>query len=98
MQYHRSAPLAGAERGVPYCLAAADAAARTAAFGEQAGFLRRALDLLPARDPRRPRIHAQLGLTLAWSGAADDTVRVASEAGEHLAAQRGQLGRCGISR
>src|SRR4030095_1123710 len=85
----RSRELPGAERGVPYCLAAADGAARTAAFAEQIAFLRRALELLPPADARRPRILGQLGLALAWSGAAEDTVRVASDAGEHLAGSDG---------
>ena len=89
VQYHRSRELPGAERGVPYCLAAADGAAGTAAFAEQIAFLRRALELLPPADARRPRILGQLGLALAWSGAAEDTVRVACDAGEHLAASEG---------
>jgi DNA-binding winged helix-turn-helix (wHTH) protein len=88
-QYHRSAALPGAERGVEYCLAAAARAESTAAFEEQAAFLRRALELAPEGDPRRTPTLAHLGVALAWSGATEEAVRVASEAGELLAAVEG---------
>ena len=42
--YHRSATLPGAERGVAYCLLAADRAEQSAAFAEAAEYLRMALD------------------------------------------------------
>jgi tetratricopeptide (TPR) repeat protein len=48
-----------------------------------------ALDLLPANDARRPRLLARLGLALAWSLKTEEAVRVASEAGELVAASEG---------
>jgi tetratricopeptide (TPR) repeat protein len=89
VQYHRSAGLPGAERGADHAIAAAEAAERAAALEELARFLRMALDLLPEGDERRPRILARLGVALAWSGASEEAGRVASEAGELLAATEG---------
>jgi hypothetical protein len=57
-QWHRSSTLADAERGVPHCIAAADAAEKAAAHDEAAAFLAMALDLLPEGDSRRPRLLA----------------------------------------
>ncbi|HYB12240.1 MAG TPA: AAA family ATPase [Myxococcota bacterium] len=88
-QWHRSAVLPGAERGVVHCLIAADRAEQAAAHEEAVTALRMALDLLPASDARRPRLLARLGLTLAWSLKSEEAVRVASEAGELLAASEG---------
>lgn len=89
-QYHRSAALAGAERGVVHCVAAADHAERAAAQAEAAAFLRMGLALVPSDDPRRTRMLARLGLALAWSGAAEEAARVALEAAPLLAAQEGR--------
>jgi tetratricopeptide (TPR) repeat protein len=98
-QWHRSAVLPGAERGVAPCLTAADRAEQAAAHEEAATALGMALDLLPASDTRRPRLTARLGLALAWRIAEYEAalrlkqergaVRVASEAGELLAASEG---------
>jgi DNA-binding SARP family transcriptional activator/tetratricopeptide (TPR) repeat protein len=88
-QWHRSASLPGAERGVVSCLLAADRAEEAAAHEDEAAALRMALDLLPSADARRPRLLARLGLALAWSRKNDDAVRVASEAGELLEANQG---------
>jgi len=88
-QWHRSAVLPGAERGVAHCVAGADHAEQAAAHEEAAAALRMALDLLPAGDARRPRLLARLGLALAWSLKTEEAVRVASEAGELLAASEG---------
>jgi hypothetical protein len=88
-QYQRSAVLPGAERGVPYALEAAARAERAAAHEEVASFLRVALDLLPQRDPRRPRILARLGLALAWSLASEEAAELGAEAGERLAESEG---------
>ena len=88
-QYHRSAAVAGAERGVVHCLAAADHAERAAAYEEVAAFVRMALDLLPEGDPRRPRILARLGLALAWGLALEEAVEVVAEAGELIAEAEG---------
>ncbi|HYB12525.1 MAG TPA: AAA family ATPase [Myxococcota bacterium] len=88
-QWHRSAVLPGAERGVVHCLIAADRAEQSAAHEEAVTALRMALDLMPAIDARRPRLLARLGLMLAWSLKSEEAVRVASEAGEFLAACEG---------
>jgi class 3 adenylate cyclase/tetratricopeptide (TPR) repeat protein len=84
-QWHRSAALPGAERGVAHCLAAAERAERAAAHEQAAAALRMALDLLPPGDARRPRVLARLGLSLGWSLALEDAVATASEAGELIA-------------
>jgi class 3 adenylate cyclase len=89
LQWHRSAELPGADRGALHCVVAADRAEKSAAHEEVATALRMALDLLPARDARRPRLLARLGLALAWSLKNEEAVRVASEAGEVLAATEG---------
>ncbi|HKE12624.1 MAG TPA: AAA family ATPase, partial [Myxococcota bacterium] len=88
-QWHRSAVLPGAERGVAHCLTAADRAEQAAAHEETAMALRMALDLLPANNAQRPRLLARLGLALAWSLKNEEAVRVASEAGELVAASEG---------
>ena len=88
-QYARSAALPGAERGVTHALAAAAHAESAAAHEEAASFLRMALELALPDDARRPRVLARLGLSLAWSRAPEEAVRVASEAGELLAAAEG---------
>jgi tetratricopeptide (TPR) repeat protein len=88
-QWHRSAAIAGAERGVPHCVAAAAAAEKAAAHEEAASFLGMALDLLPEGDARRARLLARRGLALAHGLAHEEAVRVASEAGELLAASEG---------
>jgi tetratricopeptide (TPR) repeat protein len=82
-QYHRSAALPGAERGVVHALAAADRAEAAYACDESAVFLRIALDLLPAQDQRRPHLLGRLGLALGWALDFDEALRVASKAG-HL--------------
>ena len=51
-QYHRSAAIPGAERGVEYALLAADRAEAAYAHDEAAQFLRIALDLCPRMIPR----------------------------------------------
>jgi class 3 adenylate cyclase/tetratricopeptide (TPR) repeat protein len=84
-QWHRSSAIGGAERGVPHCIAAADASEKAAAHNEAAGFLAMALDLLPEGDSRRPRLLARRGLVLAWSLRNEEAVRVASKAAELLA-------------
>jgi len=88
-QYHRSAALPGAERGVAHCLAAADQAEQAAAYEEVAVCARMALDLLGKGDPQRPRLLARLGFALAWSLQEEEAARVATEAGELIAATEG---------
>ncbi|HEV8623086.1 MAG TPA: AAA family ATPase [Acidimicrobiia bacterium] len=88
-QYHRSAGLPGAERGVDAALAAAAHAEATGAHGEAAHFLRMALGLLPPGDRRRPGLMGRLGVALAWALEFDEAVRVATEAGEAIAGADG---------
>jgi tetratricopeptide (TPR) repeat protein len=83
--YHRSATLPGAERGVPFCMAAADQAERSAAFADVAGHLRAALDLLPAKSAERPRVLARLGLALAYALRFDEAVGTARDAAAEIA-------------
>jgi DNA-binding CsgD family transcriptional regulator len=66
-EYHASAALPGAERGVPYALSAADAARAARAPGDAEAFLRIALELSPADDLRRARILGELALLQAES-------------------------------
>ncbi len=88
-QYHRSAAIPGAERGVEYALAAADAAEAAYAHDQTTAFLRMLLDLLPENDPRRPRIMARFGTALTWALALDEAVAVLSRAGDLIAATEG---------
>lgn len=90
-QYHRSAALPGAEKGVRYCLAAADRAEVAAAHGEAAAFVRVALELLPDGDAARPRLEARLGLALAWDAKLEEAVEVASRAGSSIAASESDV-------
>jgi class 3 adenylate cyclase/tetratricopeptide (TPR) repeat protein len=84
--YHRSRTLPGAARGVPYCLAAAETAERTAAFADAATHLRAALQLLPTSDLEHLRVQARLGLALVWALRFDDAVATASLVATRLAA------------
>src|SRR5262249_4700513 len=84
--YYRSATMPGAERGVQYCLAAAEQAEQTAALTDVVDQLRAALDLLGQADLLRPRLLARLGLALVWAMRFDDAVVVASDAATRIAA------------
>jgi hypothetical protein len=88
-QWHWSAVLPGAERGVVHCLVAAERAEQVSAHEEATRALRMALDLLPPSDALRPRTLARLGLALIGSRQNEQAVRVASEAGELLAESEG---------
>jgi class 3 adenylate cyclase len=88
-QFWRGAAASGAERGADYAIAAADNAESAYAFDEVAAFLRIVLDLLPANDPRRPRMLARRALALAWSLDGEEGVKVAKEAAELIAAAEG---------
>ncbi len=81
--------MVGAERGVPYALAAADQAEQAVAWQEAAAFLRMALEMLPAGDPRRPRLLERYAVALAWSLGLEEATRVALEAGEAIAEGEG---------
>jgi len=88
-QWHKSAALPGAEKGVVHCLVAADRAELAAAHEDAALALRAVLDLLPDGDARRQRLLARPGLALARSLHNEEAVRIASQAGELLAASEG---------
>jgi len=85
-QYHRSAGIPGADRGVEPALEAASHAEATGAHDEAAAFFRMAVGLLPDDDPRRLEVLGRLGVTLAWARAFDEAVPVAAQVGEALAA------------
>ncbi|MCA1845104.1 MAG: AAA family ATPase, partial [Actinobacteria bacterium] len=88
-EYHRSAALPGAARGVDAALAAADHAETSGGHDEALRFLRIALDLLPEQDSRRPRLAARLAIVLAWALRYDEAVAVAIDAAEAIAASEG---------
>jgi class 3 adenylate cyclase/tetratricopeptide (TPR) repeat protein len=83
--WHRSASLPAAERGVPFCLVAAEQAGRSTAFADAAAHLRAALELLPASAPQYPRIQASLGLVLVWALRFDEASEVACVAAARVA-------------
>src|SRR5262249_49121954 len=47
------------------------------------------LDLMPARDERRPRLLARLGLALTWALRFEEATTVAGEAGDAIAGTEG---------
>jgi hypothetical protein len=89
-QYHRSAGLAGAERGADFAVAAATHAEATGAHDDAARFLRTAVDLLPEGDDRRPRLLGRLAVALAWAATFEEAVEAAAEAGTAIAAAEGE--------
>src|SRR4029453_8786061 len=89
-QYYQSAALPGAERGVAYCLAAADRAERAAALEDVADALAMALALLPADDVRRGRLLARRGLALGSTPRAGEAAAIAAEAAERVGASDGR--------
>jgi tetratricopeptide (TPR) repeat protein len=89
-QYHRSAALPGAERGVSHALVAADRAAAAYARDEVATYLRMAWTLLPENDARGPRLLARLALALAWALSFDDALAAAQDAANRIAAVEGE--------
>jgi class 3 adenylate cyclase len=90
VQWHRSAGVPGAERGVEPALLAADHAQARGGHDEAVWFLRLALDLLPESDERRPRLLGRLGIVLAWALDFDEAARVAAEAGDAIAESEGK--------
>jgi predicted ATPase/class 3 adenylate cyclase len=87
--YHRSVALPGAERGVAYCVLAADYAEQSAASTEAAEYLRMALDLADPSDARRPRLLARLALVLTWSLALDQAEQTATQGAAAIAIAEG---------
>ena len=88
-QFHRSAAIAGAERGVRYALEAADYAEASGAWDESVTFLRMALDLMPEGDARRPRVMGRLGTALTWALQFDDALTISLKAAELIATAEG---------
>src|SRR5262249_57126888 len=88
-QYYQSAALPGAERGVAYCLAAAERAERAGALEQVADVLAMALELLPADDARRGRLLARRGRALASTKRANEAAAIAVEAAGLLAGRHG---------
>ena len=89
--YHfwRAGKASGATRGVEYAIAAADNAELAYAYDETVSFLRIALELLAADDPRRARILARLGLAMIWTLEREEAAKIAREAGEIIARLEG---------
>src|SRR5262249_37317429 len=87
--YHRSATLPGAERGVAFCLEAAERAKQSAAFAEVAEYLRMALELGAADDARCPRLLARRALARTRSPARDRAKGVPTRAGGAIATAEG---------
>ncbi|MGH7895595.1 MAG: ATP-binding protein, partial [Candidatus Binatia bacterium] len=87
--FHRSAAVSGAERGVPYALAAADRAKAAYAGDDVVTFLRMALELLPAGDSREAHVRARLGHALIGTLAFDEALAVAREASGQVAEVEG---------
>src|SRR5262245_35675326 len=94
-QYYQSAALPGAERGVAYCLAAAERAERAGALEQVADVLAMALELLPADDAPRGRLLARRGRALASTNRASEAGTIAVEAAELVAASDGHAAAAG---
>jgi class 3 adenylate cyclase/tetratricopeptide (TPR) repeat protein len=88
-QFWRGSAVMGAERGVDYAIAAADNAESAYAYDEVVAFLRIALELLPQGDARRTKLLARLGIGLVRTINREESVSVALEAGELIAAAEG---------
>ncbi|HUA36025.1 MAG TPA: AAA family ATPase [Candidatus Binataceae bacterium] len=80
--YHfwRGAAALGREhRGVDYAIAAANYAEKAYAYDELASFLRIAIELLSATDPRRQELLVRLGTTLTWTQQEQEALTVINE-------------------
>ena len=88
-QYHRSAGLSGADRGVAPALLAAKHAQATGAHDEAGAYLRMAIEMLPPGDDRRPRLLGRLAVVLAWALDFERAVATAAEAADAIAAAEG---------
>jgi class 3 adenylate cyclase/tetratricopeptide (TPR) repeat protein len=89
-QYHRSAALPGAERGVTHALVAADRAEAAYARDEAVTYLRMAWTLLPENDTRRARLLARLAVALAWGLNFDEALTAAQDAATGIATTEGK--------
>ena len=75
-----AAASAGTAKGADYAIAAADNAETAYDHDDVVAFLRIALELLSANDPRRPRLLARLASAIIWTLHGEDAVKVALEA------------------
>jgi class 3 adenylate cyclase len=78
-------------KGADYAIAAADNAENAYAHDDVVAFLRIALELLAATDPRRPRLLARLGSAMTWTMQGEDAVKVALEAASLIATAEGAV-------
>jgi hypothetical protein len=85
-QYHRSASLPGAERGVEHAVRAADHAEAAGGADRAAAFLGIALDLLPHGDERTTRLVARRGLALVAGARHAEGAALLVRAADELAA------------
>ena len=79
----------GTAKGTDYAIAAADNAETAYAHDDVVAFLRIALDLLPAKDSRRPRLLARLASAMTWTLSGEEAVTVALEAAGLIASSEG---------
>jgi class 3 adenylate cyclase/tetratricopeptide (TPR) repeat protein len=88
-QYHRSADMPGAERGVKHALTAADLSEANAAWDESAGFLGMAIDLMLQDDVLRTSTGARRALALLTAQRFDEGTREAINTARRLAEVEG---------
>ena len=88
-QFWCGAAASGAKRGADYAIAAANNAEAVYAHDEVVAFLRIALELLAPEDPQRPRLLARLGLSLAYTLNAEESIKASREAADKIAATEG---------
>jgi DNA-binding CsgD family transcriptional regulator len=82
-QYHASAALPGAERGIPFCLAAAERASSSYAYDQVVTFLRMARDLA---NNSAPLLRAEISSKLAVAEAHALLLNEAQQTGEETLA------------
>jgi len=88
-QFWRGATASGTERGADYAIAAANNAEEAYAHDELVVFLRIAIELLAAADPRRRDLLVRLGMALTWTLQAEEALKVTREAAELIATADG---------
>ena len=89
-QYHRSAALLGAERGVHHALVAAERATAVYAYDQVATYLRMAQRLLLENDARRPRLLGRLAVAVARALSFEEALATAQDAATGIAAAEGE--------
>ena len=86
--YRRSAQLPGADRGVPFALAAAEHAASRHLAAEEFAALALAVELADANDDRVPGLHARAAQAALLAGSELDTVLSHADAALRSTAER----------